>query len=77
MAPTFTVDTRPFRRDFWGKQMVVISKEPSERDLPDGSKAISIGFPVAVLTGWVGDGEEVAKLIADLLTERYAKSEAS
>lgn len=75
MPHTFTVTTRPFRRDWWDASFVVISKAPGEHPQPDGTTSHSMGFPVAVLTDMVGDGEAVAKLIADLLTEHYAKAE--
>jgi hypothetical protein len=71
MARTFSIEHRnlsensfPRREDTW-----VISADPVETKLDDGSTRISLGFPVLAVSGWVGEPEEFAKRVAELLTE--------
>ena len=76
MAATFKAEeVSPPRRDEWGDRVWRVCIEPSERVRDDGSRAISMGFPILYLSGWVGEPDEISALIAGLLTEHYAKSE--
>ncbi len=74
MAQTFSIERRnlseasfPRREDTW-----VISVDPVEKHNPNGSKTVSVGFPVLALSGWVGEPEKFAALVAEVLTKHLA-----
>jgi hypothetical protein len=77
MSQTFTFERRRIPRDWFDHKgsdggSWVISVEPRERLAEDGSKLVSMGFPVLVITDFTSGGEVIARKIADLLTQSSA-----
>lgn len=73
MSQVFTAEERPFRRDNFDKTAWVVSIKPQERDNGDGTRNISVGFPVVVVTGWVNNADKFAARLAEILTEHYGE----
>lgn len=73
MSQVFTAEERPFRRDMFEKAAWVVSLRPESRDNGDGTKTISVGFPVVVVTGWVNNADKFANRLAEILTEHYGE----
>lgn len=72
---TFTFEHRSLVESSFPRRenTFVISAEPITTENPDRSTTISVGFPILALSGWVGEPERFAELVARLLTEHYAK----
>jgi hypothetical protein len=77
---TFSVESRRVPGDWIGQndggENFVIIADPLERRQPDGSLAISMGWPMLVVTDWTGNAEGLAALVARLLAEHFAKASA-
>lgn len=63
------VETRKgvIRSNVDADSIVIIDADPIQRDNPDGSTSISVGFPVLLVSGWVAEPEQFAAKVAALL----------
>ena len=75
---TFSIERRAIPRDWFDHEgdeggSWVVSVDPLARKIEDGRTAISMGFPVLVVTDMVQGGEDLAKALAEFLTEHTAR----
>lgn len=73
VTPTFSAEKRNLSESSFpqSEDTYVVSVDPVETMNGNGSKTISVGFPVLAISGWVSDPKDVAELIAKLLTNHY------
>lgn len=69
-VPRHLPESSMFDRETW-----FVDAEPLTRTHPGGGRSVSIGFPVLAITACTGEPERIAELVAQLLTEHFAKEE--